>query len=84
MTESALHAVEVVPAGSLTDVDEGEWDSLVGDDEFYASHAWLRSIEQETDMEARYLLARSGDGKSPDFEPISISEALSPSIAVTV
>ena len=63
MTESALHAVEVVPAGSLTDVDEGEWDSLVGDDEFYASHAWLRSIEQETDMEARYLLARSGDGK---------------------
>jgi predicted N-acyltransferase len=55
---ASLHTVE-----TITEVAEDEWDALVGDDEFYASHAWLRSIEQEPDMEARYLLARSGSGE---------------------
>lgn len=41
----------------LEDVAMADWDRLVPDDGFYLSYNWLRFIEDEPAVDARYLLA---------------------------
>jgi predicted N-acyltransferase len=45
----------------LADVALPEWDRLVPDDGFYLSYNWLRFVEGEPTIDARYLLALDGD-----------------------
>jgi uncharacterized protein len=49
--------VEVRAADRLADVSGADWDALVGDDGFYLSYDWLRYVETEPYLRARYLLA---------------------------
>jgi uncharacterized protein len=46
----------------LDDVAMADWDRLVPDDGFYVSHNWLRFVEADPAIDARYLLAVDADG----------------------
>jgi uncharacterized protein len=58
----------------LEDVARADWDRLVGNDGFYLSYDWLRFVESEPVISARYLLAyESGAlcGALPLYRPLS-------------
>jgi uncharacterized protein len=57
----------------LEDVAGADWDRLVGNDGFYLSYDWLRFVESEPVISARYLLAYESGvlcGALPLYRPL--------------
>lgn len=53
--------LRVTHVDSLAEVDAGAWDALLGENDFYCSHAWLQSLEPDRTVATEYLLAHRGD-----------------------
>jgi uncharacterized protein len=54
---------QVRELASVTEIPEREWNRLVPDENFYLSHRWLRTLERNSAMPARYLVLRRGDNE---------------------
>ncbi|MEE1831708.1 GNAT family N-acetyltransferase [Streptomyces sp. SP17KL33] len=53
-----MEHVEIVH--TLTDIDEADWNGLVGEGDFYSSYQWLHSHDSLPGLKSAYVLLRSG------------------------
>ena len=55
MTASPSAPFRLHEVGAITDLPGSEWDRLAGPSGFYVSHAWLRLLEEQPLVAARYI-----------------------------
>lgn len=54
---------QVRELASVTEIPEHEWNRLVPEENFYLSHRWLRTLERNSAIPARYLVLRGNDNE---------------------